>query len=102
MFAFTAMKGHFAARAQIRARLDDEIGTIYRQAPRRVALVYPSPYHVAMSSLGYQAMYRLLNGGDEWVCERAFLPDDVAAARAARTPLCTYESETPVAEHAVV
>jgi radical SAM superfamily enzyme YgiQ (UPF0313 family) len=96
------MKGHFAARAQIRARLDDEIGTIYRQAPRRLALVYPSPYHVAMSSLGFQAMYRLLNGSDEWVAERAFLPDDVAAAKNARAPLATYESETPVGEHAVI
>src|SRR5205823_10537511 len=96
------MKGHFAARAQIRARLDDEIGTIHRQAPRRLALVYPSPYHVAMSSLGFQAMYRILNDDDEWVTERAFLPDDVDAARSARTPLCTYESETPVGEHAAI
>jgi radical SAM superfamily enzyme YgiQ (UPF0313 family) len=96
------MKGHFAARAQIRARLDDEIGTIHRQAPRRLALVYPSPYHVAMSSLGFQAMYRLLNGDDEWVTERAFLPDDVAATKQARTPLTTYESETPVGAHAAI
>jgi radical SAM superfamily enzyme YgiQ (UPF0313 family) len=93
------MSSHFAARAQIRARLDDEVGTIARQAPRRCALVYPSPYHVAMSSLGYQAMYRLLNADDEWVTERAFLPDADAAAK---PPLVTYESETPVGEHAVV
>ena len=40
------MKGFHEARALIRARLDEEIGTIRREAPRRVALVYPSPYHV--------------------------------------------------------
>jgi radical SAM superfamily enzyme YgiQ (UPF0313 family) len=97
--SFVAMKQDFAARAQVRARLDDELGTIYRQAPRRLALVYPSPYHVAMSSLGYQAMYRLLNARDEWVAERAFLPDDV---RTARAPLCTYESGVPVGEHPVI
>src|SRR5260370_18388195 len=55
-----------------------------------------------MAWLGYQAMYRLLNGSDEWVAERAFLPDDVAAARTARTPLATYESETPLSEHSVI
>ena len=96
------MKQHFAAREVIRARLDDEVGTIRRQAPRRVALVYPSPYHVGMSSLGFQAIYRVLNADDEWVAERAFLPDDVEAAKKARAPLCTYESETPVAEHAAI
>ena len=91
------MKGFHDARAQLRARLDEEIGTIRREAPRRVALVYPSPYHVAMSSLGYQAIYTHMNAGDGWVAERAFLPDDVAEWRRARLPLVTYESEAPVA-----
>ena len=80
----------------MRARLDEEIGTIRREAPRRVALVYPSPYHVAMSSLGYQAIYGILNRVDGWAAERAFLPDDVEAWRRARLPLVTYEGETPI------
>src|SRR5262249_44818098 len=91
------MKGLHEARAQIRARLDQEIGTIRREAPRRVALVYPSPYHVAMSSLGYQAIYSRMNALAGWAAERAFLPDDVEAWRRARLPLLTYEGETPVA-----
>lgn len=90
------------ARAQIQARLDQELGTIRREAARRVALVYPSPYHIAMSSLGYQAMYRLCNQQPGWVAERAFLPDDVAAWRAARLPLITYESESPVGNCALI
>ena len=78
------MKGFHEARALIRARLDEEIGTIRREAPRRVALVYPSPYHVGMSSLGFQAIYGILNRVDGWAAERAFLPDDVEAWRSAR------------------
>jgi radical SAM superfamily enzyme YgiQ (UPF0313 family) len=90
------MKSYQQARAQIRARLDDEIGTIRREAPRRIALVYPSPYHVAMSSLGYQAIYGILNDEPDWAAERAFLPDDVDQWRRARLPLVTYEAERPV------
>src|SRR5205807_1324840 len=89
-------------RALIRARLDEEIGTIRREAPRRVALVYPSPYHVAMSSLGYQSIYGILNGIDGWAAERAFLPDAVEEHQRARLPLITYEGETPVGDCDVV
>ena len=35
-----------------------------------------------MSSLGFQAIYGILNGVDGWAAERAFLPDDVEAWRA--------------------
>ena len=94
------MKGFHEVRALIRARLDEEIGTIRREAPRRVALVYPSPYHVAMSSLGFQAIYGILNRLDGWVAERAFLPDDVAGW--GRAPLVTYEAEQPVGGYDVI
>jgi radical SAM superfamily enzyme YgiQ (UPF0313 family) len=87
------LKGSHDVRALIRARLDEEIGTIRREAPRRVALVYPSPYHVAMSSLGYQTIYRIMNETPGWAAERAFLPDDVAAWQRSRAPLVTYEGE---------
>jgi radical SAM superfamily enzyme YgiQ (UPF0313 family) len=80
----------------IRSRLADERGTIHRAAPSRLALVYPSPYHVGMSSLGYQAIYRLVNETDGWAAERAFLPDDVETHQRSRAPLCTYEGESPV------
>jgi len=39
-----------------------------------VALVYPNTYHVGMSNLGFQTVYRLLNRMDHVVCERVFLP----------------------------
>ena len=56
--------------------LADEVGTIRREAPIRVALAYPSPYRAAMSSLGYQAIYRLVNDLKDIAGDRAILPDE--------------------------
>jgi radical SAM superfamily enzyme YgiQ (UPF0313 family) len=88
--------------AEVQKRLADEVGTIRKDAPERVALVYPSPYRVGMSSLGYQAIYREINADPGRVAERAFLPDDPEAYRRSRTPLFTYESRRAVADHDVV
>jgi hypothetical protein len=76
-------------------RLAAEQGTIYAQAELPIALVYPSPYHVGMSSLGFQTIYRELNALPGVAAERAFLPDDVADAARPRESLCTYESNRP-------
>jgi radical SAM superfamily enzyme YgiQ (UPF0313 family) len=83
-------------------RLGDEIGTLHKQADLPVALVYPSPYHVGMSSLGYQTVYRELNALPGVAAERAFLPDDAREARRRREPLHTYESGRPISEFPVV
>jgi len=89
-------------RKNIEARLRQEVGTIFKEAPLRVALVYPSPYRVGMSSLGFQVIYRLLNERSDTACERAFLPDDVAEWRRTRAPLLTYESRRPVGDCDVI
>ena len=89
-------------RAVAKQRLADEVGTLFRDAPDRVAMLYPSPYRVGMSSLGFQTIYREINGMPGRAAERAFLPDDPAAHRATGAPLCTYESGRPVAEFPVV
>jgi radical SAM superfamily enzyme YgiQ (UPF0313 family) len=83
-------------------RLADERGTIFAQAELGIALVYPSPYHVGMSSLGFQTIYRELNALPGVAAERAFLPDDVAASRRQREALCTYESNRPVSDFSIV
>src|SRR5438552_12094646 len=83
-------------------RLDAERGTLYRQAGLAVALVYPSPYHVGMSSLGFQTIYRELNALPGVAAERAFLPDDARGARQARAGLHSYESLRPVGDFPVV
>src|SRR5256885_2112339 len=82
----------------VRTRLADEQGTLRKQARTRIALCYPSPYQVGMSSLGYQTIYREIHAHDDATAERAFLPDDASVWRAARVPLCTYESQQPVSE----
>jgi len=61
--------------AAIRGRLEREIGRTEKDAPFRVALTYPSPYHTGMSSLGFLQVYRLIQQEPGMCCERAFLPD---------------------------
>lgn len=53
-----------------------------------------------MANLGLQSVYMLLNGLDNCVCERAFLPDREGLKEHERTstPLLSYESQTPVKE----
>ena len=91
-----------AYQQEIRARLADEVGTIRKDAPDKVALLYPSPYHVAMSSLGYQTIYGEINKVPGRAAERAFLPDDVEAHTRAKLPIYTYESLRPVADFPVI
>ncbi len=91
-----------AYHREIRTRLEEEIGTIRKDAPDKVALLYPSPYHVGMSSLGFQSMYREINARPGRAAERAFLPDDVEAHATAGLPLETYESQRPVGNFAVI
>lgn len=59
-----------------------------------LALTYPSPYNIAMSSLGYQTIYRLFNQMNDLNCERSFLPENTDIYRAKKTKLFSYESET--------
>ncbi len=87
------------AQLQVRAMVATERGTIRKEAATRIALVYPSPYRAAMASLGYQQIYRLLNQVPGLAADRAVLPDDAAAARAAGWPLLTLERERPVGEY---
>ncbi len=82
----------------VEARLRDEIGTLYKDAPEAVALVYPSPYAVGMSSLGYQTIYRTINAMPGRAAHRAFLPDEVATAKS----LDTYEGRRPVGNYSVI
>jgi len=60
-----------------------------------ICLLYPNAYHVGMSNLGFQTLYRILNAADDVVCERAFLPDpeDLQEYRNTQTPLFSLESQ---------
>ena len=49
----------------------EQRGRIAKSAPLTVVLAYPSPYHVAMSSLGYQRIYRALQDMPGVCCEHS-------------------------------
>jgi len=61
-----------------RELLAAERGTLFKEAETRIALVYPSPYRAAMSSLGYQQIYRTLHAMPGVAADRAMLPDPEA------------------------
>jgi radical SAM superfamily enzyme YgiQ (UPF0313 family) len=93
-------------RERARQTLAKEVG--YTRKPHgsrlRVALAFPNTYWVGMSNLGFQTVYRLFNDQPDIVCERFFLPpkQELAAMAAARSPLLTLESQTPVGDFDVV
>jgi radical SAM superfamily enzyme YgiQ (UPF0313 family) len=51
-----------------------EQGTIVKDWGGRlpIALIYPNSYYIGMSNLGFQSLYRMLNGYGDVVCERVF------------------------------
>ncbi len=81
--------------------IESEIGTIRKQWRGKisVALVYPNRYHVGMSNLGFQTVYRLLNSFDHVVCERAFLPENNASETPRPT---TVESGRPITDADII
>jgi radical SAM superfamily enzyme YgiQ (UPF0313 family) len=92
----------WALLKEARDRLQAESGTLRRQASLPVALCYPSPYNVGMSSLGYQTIYREIHLHPDATAERAFLPDNPGAYRDTATAVFTLESERPLADYPIV
>lgn len=93
-------------REILRTRRAAETGAIppHRGGALSVCLVYPNRYATAMSSLGFQTVYRLLNEQPGVVCERAFLPDreeQVLYEKCGET-LVSLESERPLNQFDVV
>jgi radical SAM superfamily enzyme YgiQ (UPF0313 family) len=93
------------SRALIEARLSHERGTLglHRSAP--LCMLYPSPYRVGMSSLGFQTLYRQLNEHGPGA-HRAFLPDAWEPAALPwpqpRVPVLSYEGLRPIADYRVL
>src|SRR5258706_9851586 len=96
----------WAQRERALETLSKEVG--YVKKPHggrlRVALAFPNTYWVGMANLGFQTIYRLFNAEDDIVCERFFLPPktELAELSAAKAPLLTLESQTPVGDFDVV
>ncbi len=66
----------------------------------RLALAFPDTYEVGMSYLGQKILYGIVNAHEGWWAERVMAPDREAGAvlRANNAPLCTLESDTPLAD----
>ena len=79
--------------------LADERGTIFKDAKHRIALCYPSAYRAAMSSLGYQSIYRQVNECEDFAADRAMLPDNAADMLARGEQLHTLEANQPIARY---
>lgn len=95
------------SRAQsiaIRERLSREVGRSTKQAPYTVALAYPSPYRIGMSSLGFLSIYRMIDAEPGMAVERAFLPDDsIDGVRGTGSDaVITYETQRPIASFPVI
>jgi len=93
-------------RERARQILAKEVGFVTKPHGDRlrVALAFPNTYWVGMSNLGFQTVYRLFNAEPDIVCERFFLPpkQELAALSAAKAPLLTLESQTPISEFDIV
>ncbi|MFC1921239.1 radical SAM protein [Chloroflexota bacterium] len=81
-----------------RYRLSRETGTITKDWGGRlpIALIYPNSYYIGMSSLGIHAIYSLLNGYQNVVCERFFLEKEDKA------PLLSLESRRSLPDFSVL
>src|SRR5690349_10069582 len=96
----------WAQRERARQILAKEVGYVTKPhgSRLRVALAFPNTYWVGMSNLGLQTVYKLFNAEPDIVCERFFLPpkQELAQLAAARAPLVTLESQTPVGDFDVI
>jgi radical SAM superfamily enzyme YgiQ (UPF0313 family) len=77
--------------------LETETGTVRKKWKGRlpVALLYPNTYPIAVSNLGFQLLYRLLNACENIVCERFVYPQEREAFR-------SLESSRPLADFPLV
>lgn len=77
--------------------LATEIGTVRKKWTGRtpIALLYPNVYSIAVSNLGFQLVYSLLNGMERVVCERFVYPE-------ANQPLRSLESSRPLRDFPLV
>lgn len=79
-------------REHIRERLAAETGRLSSEAPFTIALLYPSPYGAAMSSLGYQRIYRAIHEAGGLSCERFVLDDEAEGKPLLQSRPVSYES----------
>lgn len=80
-----------------------EEGSVHKDSQNislRAGLVFPDMYEVGMSYLGQKILYGIINSCEHWRAERVFTPCREAGdvLQQHNAPLCTLESDTPLAE----
>lgn len=98
------MSWKLIARAEERLAAETALIRPPRGGDLRVALGYPNTYHVGMSNLGLQVVYRILNTTPGVSCERFFLPDPDELEEYERhgRRLFTLESQQPLEQFDLV
>ena len=76
----------------------------HRAVRGKLCMAFPDTYTIGMSHHGLQVLYSLINGRDDWVCERAFCPwvDMEAELRRHGKPLYSLETFTPLVDFDVL
>jgi len=69
----------------------------FGRAKARAVLVYPNSYHLGMSNLGFQTIYRLINSTRGFLCDR-FFPQDWSS----RDMPLSFDCEKPLSDFDVI
>ncbi|MFH1702966.1 MAG: TIGR03960 family B12-binding radical SAM protein [Nitrospirota bacterium] len=78
--------------------INNEINSIHKEAPVKVALAFPDVYEIGMSHLGLKILYKIINDLPFASAERVFSPwlDLEAEMKAKEIPLSSLEFNRPV------
>ena len=93
---------HVLPRVQMPAQyLGGELNIVrkdHRQVRGLLCMAFPDAYTIGMSHHGLQVLYTMMNGRDDWACERAFCPwpDMESQLRSRGLPLYSLENFTPL------
>ena len=83
-----------------RSRLAREKGSVRKDWGGKIAiaLAYPNDYHIGMSNLGFQVVYRLFNNKKNIVAERVFMPaqQEISLYHETGKGILSLESQSPL------
>ncbi len=70
----------------------------------KIALAFPNTYHVGMSNLGYQFLYRAFNSSEDICCERIFMPDKKSVKQQHRKKpnILSFETGRPLSSFNII
>ena len=84
--------------------INNEVNSIHKEAPVKVALAFPDIYEIGMSHLGLKILYKIINDLSFASAERVFSPwiDLEAKMRADKILLSSLESNRPLRDFDII